>query len=71
MGPVYMLLVTDEEIMMEERKKAGGGTTLKERDEDIELVVPPVFNDCTRVLKAEDQIEARDLYWEAVCRYGK
>ncbi|XP_021735494.1 uncharacterized protein LOC110702135 [Chenopodium quinoa] len=73
MGAVYMLLVREEEIMMEERKKTGDGMTkvLEGRDEDLELVVPPIFDNCTKVLKAEDQIEARDLYWEAVCEHGK
>lgn len=72
MAAVYMLLVREEEIMMEERKRACGGTkVIQGRDEGIELVVPPVFDYCTKVLKAEEQIVARDLYWEAVCEYGK
>lgn len=32
----------------------------------MELVIPPVFENCTRVLSAEEQVEARDLYWEVV-----
>ncbi|KAH7299261.1 hypothetical protein KP509_24G002700 [Ceratopteris richardii] len=37
------------------------------REENVESIqLPPVFNYCTVVLDAEDQIRARDLYWEAV-----
>ncbi|RYR71676.1 hypothetical protein Ahy_A02g005900 isoform A [Arachis hypogaea] len=36
-------------------------------DEHIELVVPPVFDNCTKVVAAEDGIAARELYWDAVC----
>lgn len=71
MGAVYMLLVREEEIMMEERNRAGGEMKVEGRDEDTQLVVPPIFDKCTKVLKAEEQIKARDLYWEAVCEYGK
>ncbi|XP_071688781.1 uncharacterized protein [Rutidosis leptorrhynchoides] len=72
MGAVYTLLVREEEISMKEGKKSGGGV---ERDEDIELVVPPVFEKCSKILDASDQIKARDLYWEVVyddgCDEGK
>ncbi|GKV30756.1 hypothetical protein SLEP1_g39535 [Rubroshorea leprosula] len=67
MGAIYMLIVREEEIFMEERKRTGGIEVDKGRDEDLELVVPPVFDGCTKVVDAKDQIEARDLYWEAVC----
>nr|CAN77784.1 hypothetical protein VITISV_014471 [Vitis vinifera] len=43
----------------------------KGRDEELELVIPPVLENCTRVLGAEEQIEATDLYWEAVCEGSK
>lgn len=69
MGAVYSLIVREEEILMEQRKRDCGGSGFvvrKERDEDIELVVPPVFSFCTKVLDAKEQIEARDMYWEAV-----
>ncbi|KAI5081381.1 hypothetical protein GOP47_0004564 [Adiantum capillus-veneris] len=36
------------------------------REEEIGIKVPPVFNNCTAILDPEDQIRARDLYWEAV-----
>lgn len=76
MGAIYRLIVREEEIFIEERRKCGGAGdndngTLILRDEDIELVIPPVFEKCTRVLGAEEQIEARDLYWEGVCGMSK
>ena len=40
---------------------------MTDRDEEIELVIPPVFNYCTKVLDPNEQIAARDLYWEAIC----
>ncbi|CAI0444977.1 unnamed protein product [Linum tenue] len=64
---IYNLLVREEEIFMEERRRSGGISVDKERDEDIELVVPPIFNGCTKIVDAGDQIIARDTYWEAVC----
>ncbi|XP_061357918.1 uncharacterized protein LOC133302189 [Gastrolobium bilobum] len=67
MGALYALIVREEEIFMEEKKRAGLGVVDHERDEDLELVLPPVFDNCTKVLDAGDQIVARDLYWEAVC----
>ncbi|KAM7260117.1 hypothetical protein ACFE04_015858 [Oxalis oulophora] len=67
MGAIYNLIVRDEEIMILERIKAGGVEVDKDRDEEIELIVPPVFENCRRVLDADEQIEARDLYWKAVC----
>ncbi|GLT87153.1 hypothetical protein SLE2022_052520 [Rubroshorea leprosula] len=67
MGAIYTLLVREEEIYVEERKRTGGIEVDKGRDEDIDLVVPPVFDGCTKVVDAKGQIEARDLYWEAVC----
>ncbi|KAK9275934.1 hypothetical protein L1049_023208 [Liquidambar formosana] len=70
MGALYTLIVREEEIFMEERKRVGGGIVL-DRDEDIELVIPPVFENCTRVLDAKDQIVARDMYWEGVCDMSK
>ncbi|XP_057963375.1 uncharacterized protein LOC131154555 [Malania oleifera] len=66
MGALYTLMVREEEIYMEERKRAGFDSS-DSRDEEIELVIPPVFEDCTRVLNAEEQIAARDLYWKGVC----
>lgn len=68
MGAVYSLIVREEEIFMEEKRRAGVGVGVdSERDENIELVLPPVFDKCTKVVEAGDQIVARDMYWEAVC----
>ncbi|KAI9126171.1 hypothetical protein K1719_002592 [Acacia pycnantha] len=68
MAALYNLIVREEEIFMEERKrKSGNSNKDSERDEDLVLVVPPVLENCTRVLDAKDQIVARDLYCEAVC----
>ncbi|KAE9595331.1 hypothetical protein Lal_00042493 [Lupinus albus] len=68
MGAIYTLIVREEEIFIEEKKKRGIEMIVDyERDENIELSFPPVFNNCTMVLDAGDQIIARDLYWEAVC----
>ncbi|KAK8558833.1 hypothetical protein V6N13_098458 [Hibiscus sabdariffa] len=71
MGAIYSLIVREEEIFVEQRKRAGGVGVEIKRDEEIELVVPPVFDNCTKVLGAQEQIEARDLYWEAVCDDSK
>ncbi|KAL6189668.1 hypothetical protein ACLB2K_036071 [Fragaria x ananassa] len=60
MGALYTLLRREELLFVR-------GNIDVSRDEDMELVVPPVFENCTRVLDAGDQIAARDLYWEAVC----
>lgn len=67
MGALYSLIVREEEIFNEKRKRVGGEDHDGNRDEDLELVIPPVFENCTKVLDAKDQIIARDMYWEAVC----
>uniref|UniRef100_F6HVY8 DUF6817 domain-containing protein n=1 Tax=Vitis vinifera TaxID=29760 RepID=F6HVY8_VITVI len=64
-------LMREEEIFIEERKRIGGDQVVEGRDEELELVIPPVLENCTRVLGAEEQIEATDLYWEAVCEGSK
>ncbi|KAF2312313.1 hypothetical protein GH714_034172 [Hevea brasiliensis] len=71
MGALYTLIRREEEIFIHERKRAGGVGVDQVRDEDIELVVPPVFDECTKILDAREQIMARDLYWEAVCDMPK
>ncbi|KAJ7954631.1 Tetratricopeptide-like helical domain containing protein [Quillaja saponaria] len=70
---VYTLIVREEQIFMEDQKTrvGAGGASKNDRDEDIELVVPPIFENCTRVLDAGDQTLARDMYWEAVCDMSK
>ncbi|XP_077247172.1 E3 ubiquitin-protein ligase isoform X2 [Tasmannia lanceolata] len=76
MGALYNLIVREEEIFIEERKRGCGSfsngslkhdTDKDDRDEEIELVIPPVFENCSKVLDAGEQRVARDLYWEAVC----
>ncbi|KAJ0668272.1 putative tetratricopeptide-like helical domain superfamily [Helianthus annuus] len=66
MAAVYTLLVREEAIFLQENKIGSG----IDRDEDIELVIPPVFDHCTTILDANDLIMARDLYWEVVCDDG-
>lgn len=69
MGALYSIIVREEEILMEERKRAAQGgeaPSSSERDEELELVIPSVFDNCTKILDTKDQIVARDLYWEAV-----
>ena len=69
---MYTLIAREEEIFIQERKRKVGVAVVPdlERNEDIELVLPPVFDYCRKVLEAGDQIVARDLYWEAVCEGG-
>ncbi|KAI4983368.1 hypothetical protein ZWY2020_023860 [Hordeum vulgare] len=69
MGVLYNLIVREEEIYLAQRAHTTGkeGNDSSTRDEDIALVIPPVFDGCTKVLDADDQKAARDLYWEAVC----
>ncbi|KAA8541443.1 hypothetical protein F0562_025406 [Nyssa sinensis] len=69
MGAIYTLIVREEEMFMEESKGDHNGHD--GRDEEIELVMPPVFDKCTKVLDASEQVVARELYWEAVCDRSK
>ncbi|KAJ1694579.1 hypothetical protein LUZ63_011277 [Rhynchospora breviuscula] len=69
MGALYSLIAREEGIYIEERKQKGVEFE-EDRDEEIELVIPPVSDYCTKVLDAKEQILARDLYWKAVCRDG-
>lgn len=71
MGGIYTLLLREEELFIKERLQSGGVHIDPSRDEDLELVTPPVFDNCTKLLDSQDQILARDLYWEAVCEEGK
>ncbi|CAN6252716.1 unnamed protein product [Urochloa humidicola] len=66
MAAFYHLIARDDKLLIREGKKAGG-----DDDEVVgELVVPPVFEGCTRVVDPEEQKAARDLYWEAICSRG-
>ncbi|XP_062159079.1 uncharacterized protein LOC133866538 [Alnus glutinosa] len=72
MGAIYSLIAREEEILKEGKRRAGDvEVETDDRDEDIELVIPPVFDKCKRVLDAGEQIVARELYWEAVCDISK
>ena len=72
MGAIYSLIMREEVILKEAQERGCGFVVETDRDEeDIELVVPPVFENCIRVLDAGEQVIARDLYWEAVCDMSK
>lgn len=76
MGALYTLILREEKIFIEQRKRRYGNNDVedevtKDRDEDLELVVPPVVENCTGILDPEEQIKGRDLYWEAVCNGEK
>uniref|UniRef100_A0A0E0NN86 DUF6817 domain-containing protein n=1 Tax=Oryza rufipogon TaxID=4529 RepID=A0A0E0NN86_ORYRU len=64
LAAVYRLIATDEEIR---ELTAGERSVVKREDAELELVIPPVFERCSKVLDAAEQKEGRDLYWEAVC----
>ena len=49
----------EEEILKEAQERACGVVVETDRDEDIVLVVPPVFENCIRVLDAGEQVIAR------------
>ncbi|KAJ0963952.1 hypothetical protein J5N97_029074 [Dioscorea zingiberensis] len=70
MAALYNLIVREEEIFTEERKKQDGEDHVRYDEDVIELVIPPIFESCTQVLGAKEQIEGRDLYWEAVSGGG-
>ncbi|KAA0066113.1 Tetratricopeptide-like helical [Cucumis melo var. makuwa] len=67
MGAIYTLIAREESILIAQRKRNNELGLKTERDEELELVIPPIFENCTRILDADDQITARDLYWEGVC----
>ncbi|KAG0458728.1 hypothetical protein HPP92_021856 [Vanilla planifolia] len=72
MGAVYTLISREEELYLRERRGAVGEDVKdNERDEDLELTMPPVFEGCTEVLPREEQRAARDLYWEAMTMWKK
>ncbi|KAL4302381.1 hypothetical protein GQ457_10G019120 [Hibiscus cannabinus] len=67
MGAVYAQILRDEAIIREEKKRVSDAKVGEDIDEALELVVPPVFEKCTKVLEPKEQVDARDLYWEAIC----
>ncbi|CAN0928397.1 hypothetical protein LINGRAHAP2_LOCUS36466 [Linum grandiflorum] len=67
LGAMYNLIRREEEIFVEERIRNGGVSVDCERDEDIVLVLPPIFEKCSNILGAGEQIEGREMYWRVVC----
>ncbi|RCV04701.1 hypothetical protein SETIT_1G022100v2 [Setaria italica] len=70
MTALYNLIARDDQLLLRE---GGGGKNVEVSDDDMlvgEMVVPPVFEGCTRVLDPEEQKAARDLYWAAICGGG-
>uniref|UniRef100_A0ACD5X5Z3 Uncharacterized protein n=1 Tax=Avena sativa TaxID=4498 RepID=A0ACD5X5Z3_AVESA len=61
---IYRLIAIDERLRRMEED-----TVDKEDSDDVglELSIPPVFDRCSKVLDPDEQIAARDLYWEAIC----
>ena len=61
MGALYSLIVREEEIYIAQRAHTAGreADDSAARDEDIALVIPPVFDGCTKVLNADEQKAAR------------
>ncbi|KAK1425385.1 hypothetical protein QVD17_20737 [Tagetes erecta] len=81
MAAVYTLLVREEQILMQQKRpdpfeqpgRVKQTDPLERPDllengwfEEVELVIPPVFEGCTKVLDPNEQIKARDIYWEVV-----
>ncbi|KAL6575187.1 hypothetical protein OROMI_012472 [Orobanche minor] len=64
MAAIYSLIVREEEMSGNLNKKYLDDD---DDDNDLELVIPPVFDGCKIILDSKDQILSRDLYWEAVC----
>ncbi|KAL6911310.1 hypothetical protein ACP4OV_000115 [Aristida adscensionis] len=74
---LYNLIARDEQL---DRLLAAAGGRGKDGEEGLhlndddamigELVVPPVFERCSRVLDAGEQKAARELYWEAMTAAG-
>lgn len=67
MGALYNLIVREEKLYQREEGRKNGEKLSKRGFEEIELVIPPVFDHCRAVVSPTDQITARDLYWEGVC----
>ncbi|KAL3650641.1 hypothetical protein CASFOL_007044 [Castilleja foliolosa] len=67
MGAIYRLIAREEEIINNNNNTKLGANI---GDDDVELVIPPVFEGCEKIVDAKDGIIARDLYWEAVCGGG-
>ncbi|KAH0456186.1 hypothetical protein IEQ34_014093 [Dendrobium chrysotoxum] len=73
MAALYNLILREESLYLQSRKASSHSHPQQqydipqfERDEALELIVPPVFSNCTKVLGRESQLIARDLYWKAM-----
>ena len=62
LAAIYRLIATDERL-----RRMEGAVEEDDDDAGLELSIPPVFDRCSKVLDPEEQILARDLYWEAIC----
>ncbi|PUZ78368.1 hypothetical protein GQ55_1G447200 [Panicum hallii var. hallii] len=71
MAALYNLIARDDKLQL--RRIGAGGAGKHDDDNEVvgELVIPPVFEGCTRVLDPEEQKAARDLYWEAITSSNK
>jgi len=68
MAALYTVIVREEKLFQREERNQKNEEEKKKRGfEEIELVIPPVFDHCRAVLFPSDQVTARDFYWEAVC----
>ncbi|PNT76016.1 uncharacterized protein LOC100845551 [Brachypodium distachyon] len=64
LATLYRLIATDEALRLREEDM---GRPVNDEDAGLELVIPPVFDHCSKVLDPGEQVTARDLYWEAIC----
>ncbi|AQK76399.1 hypothetical protein ZEAMMB73_Zm00001d018529 [Zea mays] len=67
MAALYTLIVREEEIHITQRARDTHG-----RDEDMDLVIPPVFNGCTRLLLLEwGSSWDKRMPWEGWVSWGR
>jgi hypothetical protein len=64
LAAIYRLIATDERLRRMENDAIDHDV---DEDAGLELRIPPVFDRCSKVLDPDEQIAARDLYWEAIC----
>lgn len=70
MGAIYNLIVREENIFIQETITQKS-QDYNDRDDDLELVIPPVFQYCTKLLDTEKQKAARDLYWDVMINHNR
>eukprot|EP00249_Psilotum_nudum_P021911 c28296_g1_i2 orf=227-1543(-) len=66
LGLLYNLIAREEKEM-----EVKGDRDADKSFSQIELVIPPIFNNCTEIISPADQLLARDLYWEVICKNVK